>query len=112
MEYLEITGNVILKADFDEDKVNSILSQLSNIGCVVTGFIQIGRNGNDLSINADGEITESNSIEALFLALEDQLAINSSFKVFRVRWEFSVMLMTTPLPTKTNLGEIGLAELI
>ncbi|PHS00177.1 MAG: hypothetical protein COA78_24330 [Blastopirellula sp.] len=112
MEYLEITGNVTLKADFDENKVNAILSQLSNIDCVLAGFIEIGRNGNDLSINADGEITESNSIEALFLALEDQLAFNSSFKIFRVRWEFYVILMTAPLPTKITLDEVGLAALI
>ncbi|MDA1370247.1 MAG: hypothetical protein O2971_05750 [Proteobacteria bacterium] len=103
MEYLEIAGQVKLKADFDQVKVNSVLKALSNIESAIFGFIEVSLKGDVLSIHADGEIAESNSIKALFLDLQDQFAIGSSFKMFSVRWEFYVMLSILSLPTQTAL---------
>jgi len=59
MEYLEMRGAVKLKADADNAVVRSVLSKLRETEFVDAGYIDIGIEGNTLSVSAEGTISES-----------------------------------------------------
>lgn len=92
MEYLEMRGEVKLKADADLPIVNQVLSKLRETEFVDTGYVDIRRNDPVLSIYAEGAITESYSLRALLKKLQNQLSESSMIGVTCVRWEILVTL--------------------
>lgn len=92
MEYLEMRGEVKLKADADLLVVNQVLSKLREIDFTDAGYVDIRRDDPMLSIHAEGTISESYSLRAQLKKLQDQLAESSMIGVSSVRWETLVVL--------------------
>lgn len=106
MEYLEVKGAVKLKAGFDKAKVNSVLLGLANIKFEQSGFMDISVKEDVLSIHADGVIGENNTVSALFIKLQEELAEGSTILMFSVRWEFYVTLVTVSPLLQTKFEEL------
>ncbi len=95
MEYLEMRGEVRLKADADQSVVNQVLSKLQETQFEDTGYVDIQRDDSTLSIYAEGTISESYSLRALLTQLQNQLSVSSVISVTSVRWETLVVLKHT-----------------
>lgn len=92
MEYLEMRGEVKLKADADLLVVNQVLSKLRDIEFTDSGYVHIRRKDPMLSIDAEGTISESYSLRAQLKKLQHQLSESSVIGVSSVRWETLVVL--------------------
>jgi len=92
MEYLEMRGEVKLKADADLSVVNQVLSKLRETDFTDTGYVDIRRDDPMLSIYAEGTISESYSLRTLLKKLQNQLSESSMIGVTSVRWETLVVL--------------------
>ena len=92
MEYLEMRGEVKLKADADMSVVNQVLSKLRETDFADTGYVDIRRDDPMLSIYAEGTISDSYNLRALLNKLQHQLSESSMIGVTRMRWETLVVL--------------------
>lgn len=92
MEYLEMRGEVKLKADADLPVVSQVLSKLVETEFVDAGYIDIRRKDPMLSIYAEGTISESYILRTLLRKLQNQLSESSMIGVTSVRWETLVVL--------------------
>ena len=92
MEYLEIRGTVKLNVDADQAVVRTVLGTLRETAFVDSGYIAIRIKQQHLSICAEGTISDSYTIRALLVTLQDQLTATSMIGVSSVRWETHVVL--------------------
>ena len=92
MEYLEIRGSVKLKTDADQTVVRTVLGKLRRTEFVDGGYVDIRIKRQRLSVRAEGTISDSYTIRALLLKLQDQLTKTSMIGVSSVRWETLVVL--------------------
>ena len=92
MEYLEIRGTVKLKVDADQAVVRTVLGTLRETAFVDAGYVDIRIKRQHLSIRAEGTISDSYTIRALLVTLQDQLTATSMIGVSSVRWETLVVL--------------------
>lgn len=104
MEYLEMRGEVKLKADANKTIVQNVLGKLQGTEFYDQGYMDISIEDCILSISAEGTISDSFALRAQLTQLQGQLTETSMIGVSSVRWEILVVLKHWEPLTANRLG--------
>lgn len=92
MEYIDVSGEVLLKENCDRDVVLTIIGELHGIEFSDQGHIYTCHKDNVLSIECEGTIGNGFQLSQLLARLQRQLTETSVIAVTRGQWDTTVKL--------------------
>lgn len=108
MEYIAMSGQVILKQDYDVNVVTGILEGLHNIEFADRGHVYTAKKSNILKVECEGTIDDINSIKTLLVDLKRQLTDTSMIAITRGKWDTLIKLSYfTPSAKMVMLSKAG-----